>query len=749
MKRALPAITVFAGSALLFVLQPLLGRTLLPPFGGTAAVWTVCLAAYQALLLAGYLYAHALAKRPPRAQRALHAALLALAAVWAAGFAFLRPALTGAAGGGGAPALEVLLCVLLFAGVPYVLLSAGSSLVQAWVSGHEDEAGERPGARGVYRLYAVSNLGSLLGLLAYPFALEPFVPLAAQWWGFAACLAAYAALVSLAGRRLMPRGPGAPAAAPGAAPAAAPAPAGGAGVPPAAQPRPPRRHSFLSVPSFQSSIANRCSLIANSPAPPAPLLWLALPALSSFTLVAVTGRLTLETTPMPLFWVLLLSAFLLSWVAGFSGLCARLLAPAFFAALASCVWAGAAQRLDAASAFEWLLLPGVAFLFFGGTFLHGWLYAARPAPELLTRFYLGVAAGGAAGGAAGSLLAPLLFRTVAEFPLAVALVALAGWRFARNAPLGGNARRAACCLAVAAAVCAALCRAPLAAGHRVIARERNFYGTLRVERAVLKSALGSEQAVHYFKHGNTTHGLQFRGSGLSLLPTAYYGEHAGGFPIASHPKRLAGKPLRVGVVGLGVGVLAAHGLEGDTFRFYEINPQVVGIATNPALFSFLADCPASVGIAGGDARKRLEEERARGEEGFDALVVDVFSGDSIAPHMVSAEAFALYRDRLAEGGILGVHVSNWHIDLFPVCKAAAARLGMNVAGVAAQADAARGEMPSMWAFLSDAPLPPPPAKSREVDFSRVRDIVPPADGCGSLLGLIRFIEPPPLKPQGP
>ena len=189
----LPNLCVFFGSFLLFVVQPMLGRTLLPSFGGSAAVWTVCLASFQTLLLAGYLYAHFLSKRSRRTQAVLHVLLLILAVLWSAGFAWLRPSLQPVLGNSAIPSLEVLFCVFVFTGLPYVLLASGSTLVQSWLA--------QTGSRSVYRLYAISNLGSFCGLLAYPFVLEPFVSVSAQWWGFAAGLLAYAGFMGSVAKR--------------------------------------------------------------------------------------------------------------------------------------------------------------------------------------------------------------------------------------------------------------------------------------------------------------------------------------------------------------------------------------------------------------------------------------------------------------------------------------------------------------------------------------------------------------------
>ena len=702
-------LTIFFGSVLLFGVQPMLGRTLLPSFGGTAAVWTVCLAAYQILLLVGYGYAHLVAGRGRGAQRRLHVGMLVVAALWAYGFAFFRNDLKLHLGNSGLPALEVLGCVLALIGLPYVLLSANSTLLQSWLSG---AGGASLTGRNVYRLYAVSNLGSLLGLLLYPFLLEPFVSLDGQWYGFATGLLVYTVLLVAVAKRTA-RGNAQP------SEAAARCPTESVNA----------RHPVFNLPE---PLTRRW-------------VWFMLPALSSFLLVATTNRLTLETTPMPLFWVLLLSAFLLSYVVGFSAWAERWLMPLLAVAVLSCAGAGAAQRLEAGLAFEWLLLSGVAVLFFGGCFLHGWLHAVRPEVSHLTVYYLAIAAGGAVGGVAASLLPPLLFKTAFEFPLALTLLCGVAVFFVQRSRLSPAAQRNLTALAAMAIICVALCRTTHTEGNSVLLRMRNFYGILRVERKVQRSALGTEVVLHYLKHGNTTHGIQFRDCGMSLNPTAYFGEHAGGYPIVTHPKRLAKQPLRVGVVGLGAGVLASFGQPGDTFRFYEINPQVIQIATNAALFSYISDCQARVEIVLGDARKQLEAELASGEPKFDVLIVDVFSGDSIAPHMISIEAFDTYRDRLAKDGVFGIHISNWHIDLFPLCKGIARRWNSQVAGVVARADETRAEIISFWAFFSAQPLPPFQEKCLTVDFERVKDVALPTDEKGSLLSLMRFLTPPPVK----
>lgn len=359
------ALTVFLGSFLLFAVQPMMGRMLLPSFGGSAAVWTVCLAAYQILLLVGYGYAHGLARWPLARQRCLHRRLLLLALFWMCGLLAARAWLMPRVGNTSVPLVEVLACVVLGVGLPYVLLAAGSSLLQAWLA--------RTGSgRSVYGLYAISNLGSLLGLFSYPLLVEPRVSLTWQWAGWTVGLAGYAILVFLVGHHL-----------------------DGETVLPSDNPlvRPTDRAA-----DFPAALSRNW-------------LWLALPACSSFLLVAVTNHLSLDVEPVPLMWVFLLGAFLLSYTVGFAGWAHRVL-PLWVclaaAALGVPVWHGI--KADRGGVFLVEMLCSGGLLFLVCVFLHSWLYRIRPPTDRLTAYYLGIALGGAAGGSAASLLSPVLFR---------------------------------------------------------------------------------------------------------------------------------------------------------------------------------------------------------------------------------------------------------------------------------------------------------------------------------------------------
>ena len=698
MKRWLPGITVFWGSFLLFGVQPMLGRTLLPSFGGTAAVWTTCLAAYQALLLAGYFYVHRMSVLPLACQRAWHTGLLLLSVAWAGAFAGFRPALAGWVGKSGTPALEVLFCVLVVIGLPYVLLSANSSLIQSWMS--------KSAGREVYRLYAVSNMGSFAGLLCYPFFLEPRVSLTAQWWGFAVCLAGYTALLFLLGMKFSKSSP-------------------------------------QTVLVTDGTSACRTSELQN-PGTSDIWFWFILPMASCFLLNAVTTHLSSDITPVPLLWVLFLGVFLLSYILGFSAFGER--SASYWGVLAVAVIAGmvTVRRTDEAAAFAVHLPLGVAVVFFSGVFLHGWLYRLRPPVVALTRFYLGIAAGGAVGGLSASVLAPLLFSRVIEFPIAVLNVCLLVVIFFSGSlsPVHGTVRDA---IRVLAGIAILLVGCHIAhASDGVLVSMRNFYGISTLVRSDVRSSFGDTLVATSLKHGHTTHGLQFQEAYLRDKPTTYYGALGGGLAISMHTNSTTAKPLRVGLIGLGAGTMALYGRTNDYFRFYEINPQVIALATNPVRFTFLSDAQAMIDIVLGDARKSLEREQREGAPAWDVLVLDAYSGDAIPLHLATREAFELYLSRLAPDGILAIHITNWHIDLSPLCKAVAKEYGLSIES-AVSAPQAPLTFLAYWAFLSRVPLPSI-QQVHKLDWENIPDIHLPSDEVGSLTELIHVNFDPRLKP---
>lgn len=667
----------------------MLGGTLLPAFGGSAAVWTVCLASYQTLLFAGYLYAHLISKKPLKAQRTAHLILLGIAVAWTLGFVFLLPNLSSFIDASSSTSLMVVFWVLIIVGIPYVLLSAGSTLVQVWVS--KTHLGSKA---GVYKLYAVSNLGSFAGLFAYPFLVEPFISLRVQWLWFAIMLGAYAVLLAWQG----PTG------------------------------------------SVQESDNIKADHDVASPKRGTMGLWFFLPACSVFILNALTVHITLDIMPLPLLWAVLLALFLLSYVVGFSGMHSRWFAPLPFVAGGFALFSALMSKQFEAGDFIWNLFATLGLCFFGPLFLHHWLYQLRPKTEHLTLYYLGNATGGAIGGLSASLLAPQLFRTIAEYPIALLLLGVALLMYAIvNIPKKKTLGIGVLIIAVTSFSAAAFVWLPQSDARPVVWRDRGFYGTIRVTE--LPARAGQEAGfIREFLHGNTVHGIQATMPSRRRMPTSYFTEDAGGVAILQHPKYKRGEPMRVAVAGLGVGVLFGYSKEGDFYRGYEISPEVMNVATNPALFSFVADSPAETDIVFGDARKALEAERDTGELPYDVIYVDAFSGDNLPRHLSTKEAFQLYFDRLAPGGFLAVNISNRYLDLTPLIKSVGVAFNCPVVAIHQGDDFLNLRLTADWAFFIKNPPDDfsIPEGAMILDFNQVCDFPLPTDAKGSFISLINW-----------
>ena len=674
-RKALAALTIFTGSFLAFGVQPMVGNTLLPMFGGTAAVWAVCLAAFQLMLVAGYGYAHRVmgpggARPSGRGKLGWHVAFLLLAAGWVAVAAVNRGAVIGWLGEGGMPALRALLAVLILAGVPYVLLSANASMVQVL-------------AGGEYRLYAVSNAGSFAGLLAYPLAVEPMMSVTGQWLAFAAGIVVYAGMMWVLGQCGIGWKVGRVA-------AATEAVAAGERVD-----RVGGREGSSPAEGFHGDRASRG--IQN---------WLLLSAVSCFMLNGVSVHLTNDVTPLPLMWVALLALYLASYSVAFTERGARWARGLFAPVAALCVAGAYFAGLETGKSFLEQMSIGCALIFFGGWMVHGRLYRARPGAEGLTRYYLAIAVGGAVGGMLASLAMPMAFSFVAEYPAALGLLAyvaisegieIAGlWRCGTGASHATlNYKLLIICMGLA--VYGGM--RSISAEGVVLERRRNFYGTSRVVHDFFKVNDGGRFQANIFQNNSTVHGYQLaEGAWKSRIPTTYYTDHTGGRAIQAHPRYAAKKPMRVALAGMGIGVLAAYCREGDTYRFYEINPQVAELAADTNLFTFLSGAAGKVEIVIDDARRALAREREAGEEKYDVLVVDVFSGDSIPAHMATREAVSLYLDRLKPDGVLAFHISNWHLNLSPFVKAAAKEFGLHLEDLQCIDD--RYTFMAHWAFLS-------------------------------------------------
>lgn len=618
---------VFASAFLIFNVQPMVGKHILPWFGGAPSVWMTCLAFYQTALFVGYAYAWLLAARiPPRLQPALHG-LLFLAALT------VLPVLPGPEwkpDASGAANLRILGMLAANVALPFVLLAATGPLLQVWF------ASALPG-RSPYPLYAVSNLGSLLGLLSFPLLVEPHLRLSLQsrLWsaGFAATGLAVLACAAWAARR---------------------APSPGAAWP---SPSPQLERSGVA-------------------------LWLLFPASAVVMFMGVTNRLCLDIASVPFLWIVPLALYLVTLVLCFGS--ERIYRRGVFVplALASVAWLVAATLFGPQPRLGVLLADSVgaaavrycAALFFGCMVAHGELHRLRPGPARLTAFYLCVAGGGALGGLFVGLLAPRIFDAYHELPLGIASCWLLVLVALRRAPTGVFAgRRAhaawagAALLTAGAAGAYAFRAVETEPGTLVV--ERNFFGILRVIETP-----GSTPFV-VLRHGTTRHGLQYKSPGLRQRPTSYYARATGIGLVLAERTRAAAEPARIGVIGLGIGTLAAYGREQDRIVFYEIDSHVVRIARDSGTFSYLEDSPAEIEIITGDGRLSLEAELERGGgREFDVLVVDAFTSDSVPMHLLTAEAFGIYAAHLAHTGVLAVHVSNRYFDL----TAPVARLGHEV-----------------------------------------------------------------------
>ena len=654
--------SIFLGALLLFVVQPLSARSLLAWYGGAPMVWAVALFFFQTALLVGYLYAHLLVTRvSPRLQLAIHGGLLAAAAVSSLS---PLPDSSWEPTGGEAPAAWILLTLLRTLGLPLLALAATTPLVSAWrvrsgAGPTRSRAGptrSRAGPAGgsVYRLYALSNAGSLLGLALYPLVLEPLTGLRGQssWWS--AGFLVFAALTLLAGLFAGVR-------------AGRPQPKPAAADPQAIGPRPAAFHPGA----------------------------FGLAAAGSLTLVAVTTQLTRDVAAIPFFWIVPLAGYLLTFILAFRGSGApyprRILTPLLLVSVAACLFLWFRDLTgELEDSLSSQAAAGLAFLFAACWIAHGEIAQRKPAPADLTGFYLSLTAGGALGGLLASLASPLVLPNVWEFPLALVLavgIALFAPRRSRKRrwPVVPKAILGAA-LGAAIAVSALEHRRPLAAS-------RNFFGVIRV----MEAFPGAPDWRRDLWHGGIAHGSQWFAPGRRREPTLYYYEGTGiEAALTRHPHRERGQPLRVAVIGLGAGSLLVHAEPGDLFRFYEIDPQVVAAARG--FFTFLADTPASVEIALGDGRLGLLRETD--DPGFDVIVLDAFTGDAIPVHLLTAEAFDLYESRLAPGGVLAVHISNRHVDLAPVVRSQALRLGLLSLLTVGKPDPARYRYTATWVLLT-------------------------------------------------
>ncbi|MGA7342042.1 MAG: fused MFS/spermidine synthase [Terracidiphilus sp.] len=699
--------SMFLSAALLFVVEPMIAKMVLPLLGGTPAVWNTCLVFFQAVLLAGYLYAHASLKwLGRRTQIAAHLVLVLLPLLVVG---LLPPHLPP----GWEPPTQsnptgwILALLLIVVGLPFFALSATTSIMQRWFaeSGHKDAADP-------YFLYAASNTGSVAGLLAYPFLMEPLLRLSTQsrlWsagYTLFIVMTAVCALLAWSWRR----------------------PAGS--------------------PAAEKAAQNPDEQCIAAPADPwmTRLRWIALAFVPSSLMLGVTTAMTADVPPIPLFWVLPLALYLVSFVLVFAR---RPPIPHQWMVdhLPFVILCGICPTVSQTRfSLIILLLVYLLVLFSVAMVCHGELARSRPQVSRLTEFYLWISVGGVLGGAFNSLLAPRIFHSVMELPLVLIFASLLRPP-SGAAPLSGKAaawaRRKDWLLPLALGLCMlavilGLARAGIEPGHvettlvfgysllwclsfgkrrmrfalgltavliaswsyapygRVLAARRSFFGVYRV----MDSANGR---FRYLFHGGIVHGIQSRDPAHSREPLAYYARSGPGGAIfqAAQARMPHGNWA---IVGLGAGAMACYLQPGQTLTFYEIDPLVVQIARDPRFFTFLEQCAPQAGIVLGDARLQI---RNAPDAYYGLIVLDAFNGDSIPMHLMTREALALYLRKLAPGGILAFHISNLYFRLAPTLGDLAAdahlacMLGDDTQITQAQSDA--GESPSIWLVMARNP----------------------------------------------
>jgi len=637
------AATIFVSAFLLFLVQPVMAKQILPWFGGSAAVWTTCLVFFQTALLAGYAYSDLVVHRlAPRALVRVHTVLLlvSLAALP------IVPAIHWKPAGAENPSWVILGLLAATIGLPYFLLSSTSPLVQAWF------ARARPGA-SPYRLFALSNLASMLALVGYPFLLEPWAPTRAQALGWSAGYALFVGLCAAAGWSSV------------------------------------RHHASPPVVALdiESGVREGDAPQEAPPSSARQALWCALAATGSILLLAVSNHITQNIAAVPLLWIAPLAIYLLTFILCFDakGWYRREIFLAMAAAGLSVMgWTLA----DPALTHELVLQIGVfcAGLFLACMFCHGELFRLKPAPRHLTRFYLMVSLGGALGSALVGIVAPLVLPAYFELAGGLVLAALLLlWQVRREHVVYGV-------LAVAAVLATVGCTAWSIREFYddTIVATRNFYGVLRVKKLGTNDANLHRSLIH----GTILHGTQYLSPDLRTQPTTYYTSSSGIGRLLEvlHPSV---KPLKIGVIGLGTGTLAAYGAKGDVFRFYEINPDVIKVAQRD--FTFLKDSAATIELPLGDARLSLEREP---KQSFDVLAIDAFSSDAIPVHLITAEALGIYRRHMKPGGVIAFHVTNRYLNLVPVVEALARVQGLHVIHIADEPESGIASR-SDWLLLSD------------------------------------------------
>ena len=670
------AITIFLSAFLLFQVQPMIAKLILPWFGGSAAVWVTCMLFFQIALLLGYGYAHFIVRSvPPRNQAIVHIVLLVLSLAVLP----ILPNPRWKPQGGADPLLGIMGLLAITVGLPYMLLSSTSPLLQAWYS--RSREGAFP-----YRFFALSNLGSMLALLSYPILVEPYLSNQTQAWVWSGAFVAFVCCcVSVA----------------------------------------------LTSRIGHLTVAHDAEDLDQAPAWSLRILWMLLAAAASALLLAITNHMTQNVAAIPFLWIIPLSTYLLTFILCFEShrwYSRIVFVPIFAAGLGLLAWFINTQETPDTPLLA-ILLPKLAKYFKEPAMLdaiiflslvlfvicmvcHGELARLKPHTSHLTGFYLTVSVGGAIGGLFVAFFAPHVFNALYELSILVAVVAwLILWVFWRERPVprkqestpdaappetsAWNPNVWWATWGVAAALSMVMA-GYLIQGQRANVKDsrllvRNFYGALKIA-----DTIDDGIPVRQLSHGTIDHGEQIQDPLRKRWATTYYGTNSGVGLTLKKLQELG--PIRYGVIGLGTGTLSTYARKGDYCRIYDINPLVMDIAQTQ--FTFVPESPGKVDLVLGDARLSLERDPP---QNFDVIAVDAFSSDSIPIHLLTREAFLVYWQQLKPDGVLAVHVSNRYLNLEPVVHLAAESMGKKTVFISSEEDASSDVFTSDWVLVTSRP----------------------------------------------
>ena len=654
---------------------------------------------FQVLLLGGYAYAHLLQRLTLRHQVLVHISLLALTVLAGVVLYFvwgspILPSIHWRPEHTGHPGWNVFRLLLISIGAAYFLLSASSSLLQAWV--HRAKPSSSP-----YVLYIVSNVAALLALLSYPVLIEPLFTLKTQALLWSGGFSIYLILCLLSARQVWP---------------------------------------ILTVEKEGAATDT-----AGRPGWKSYLHWITLAACGVLALMAVSNQMTQNIPPVPFLLILPLVLFLLTYIIGFTDRLCGVQRYYIWLIPLACVtaWHLIFKDQDLAIGRQ---IAGYGFILFSiCLFCHNALYQRKPPSRYLTSFYLSISLGGAVGGVFVAVIAPQIFRLYWEYQLCLilaAILAVISIYCDRRNPL--YLIRHGLWLAVVV-LAFFVSKKLVKENEAAVYMGRNFFGGLVVDQTTVSRPIRGkgEERFPFFTmyHGRISHGIQVDHPEFRDKPPAYFSEHSGvGRALLNHPKRISGKPMRVGVLGLGVGTLAAYGRPGDLYRFYEINPNVIQLAQHSPWFSYLGNSRADIQIVEGDGRISLEDELKIGSVGYDVLILDAFSGDQPPVHLLTKEAFDIYLRHLADGGVIAINICNRYLDLLPVLIQVGNHFNLHLAYIADRPPESPIIYSSDWVLLSrDGGFMAQPAIARADALGRrsIPTIRLWTDDYASLLGLIR------------